>query len=316
MSQALSENHSRSITEAIPPDTRLDRYVSETWGLLGRSQLKARLLVARLNGKQVKLSCPVQEGDQLEIELEGLQSQDLVPEDLNLDILFENSDVIVLNKQAGLVVHPAAGNYEGTLVHGLLFHARDLADQGFEDEARPGIVHRLDKETSGVMIVAKNPAAHAFLSAQFQDRTTSKEYLAIAWGQAREMEFTVDGFLHRDPRNRQRYVHDPAEGKAAHTDFRVLCSASSYHLLKAWPKTGRTHQIRVHASYRGLPLIGDSVYGNRRTEALAPRCMLHAARLSIVLPGQTEQASFEAPLPQDFLQAMQKAGLRLEGKSL
>ena len=119
----------------------------------------------------------------------------------------------------------------------------------------------------------------------------------------------MDGFLHRDPKNRQRYIYDASEGKAAHTDFDVLKSSGSFHLLRAWPKTGRTHQIRVHASYKGLPLIGDPVYGNRRTLLMAPRCMLHAARLSIVLPGQSEQSTFEAALPPDFVLSMTKAGL-------
>lgn len=306
---AEGERHNNHVPGDFSGSLRLDRYVSEVWGLIGRSQLKVRMRGAWINGRAAKVSSPVLAGDNIDIDLAPIQQQDLEPQDMNLVILFENSDVIVLNKRAGIVVHPAAGNYQGTLVHGLLFHTRDLAEQGFEDESRPGIVHRLDKDTSGVMIVAKNPAAHGFLSAQFQERSTAKEYLAIVRGQPRQQRFAVDGYLHRDPQHRQRYVYDEVRGKEAHTDFEVLKSSGDLHLLKAWPKTGRTHQIRVHASHCGLPLIGDAVYGTRRTELMAPRCMLHAASLSITLPGHESAMTFSAEPPEDFKESLIKANL-------
>ena len=306
MPKPESQGETQSLIVADNPSAeRVDRYLAERVQLMSRSQLKQRVIALRVNGQISKFSHLVVNGDQISLELAPLPAQELVAEDLALNILFENDQVIVINKPSGMVVHPAAGNQSGTLVHGLLFHLQSFQDQEFEDETRPGIVHRLDKDTSGVLIVAKNPAAHEFLSAQFQARTTVKTYLAIAAGKTRFAVRRVEGFLHRDPANRQRYMHDAITGKNAVTDFEMLASNQSYCLLRVQPKTGRTHQIRVHARHIGLPLLGDPIYGQPDP---ALRLMLHAYRLALVLPGETAAREFTAELPLDFLAAAERLG--------
>jgi 23S rRNA pseudouridine1911/1915/1917 synthase len=288
---------------------RLDRYLAEVAGLVSRSQLKQRMAALTVNGKPAKLSRLVESGDRIRVELAPLPETNLEAEDLDLDILFENDDVVVINKPAGLVVHPAAGNQTGTLVHGLLHHFGELKEQDFEDEARPGIVHRLDKDTSGVMIVAKHPAAHEWLAAQFQARTTKKTYLAIASGASRAATRHVEGFIRRDPANRQRFMHHASEGKAASTDFDLLASGGQCCLYRVRPLTGRTHQIRVHARHLGQALLGDPIYGKPDKRFPGLRLMLHAWRLEICLPGEGEPRRFEAPVPPDFLATARALGL-------
>jgi 23S rRNA pseudouridine1911/1915/1917 synthase len=295
---------------------RADRYIAEVWALLGRSQLKQRLVQLRVNGKNVKISHLLGSGDILDLELKPQAELELSPQAMDLELLFENDDVLVLDKAPGIVVHPAAGNPDGTLVNGLLHYIQGLDDAGFDDEMRPGIVHRLDKETSGVMIVAKNPRAHEFLARQFQDRSTQKVYLAISVGHLPAATFEVRGFLRRDPQHRQKYAWHQSEGKAAATDFRVLSSRGDRHLILAQPFTGRTHQIRVHLAHRGLPIIGDFTYGKAVKGFLADRCMLHAWRLTIVLPGETQAQTFEAPLPKDFCQTLVLGGLEWQGANV
>lgn len=282
---------------------RLDRWLAESWGGLSRSQLKQRLVRVLVEGKAAKFSRPVQPGERVILELAALPPSDMEPEDIPLDILFENDDVLVINKPAGLVVHPAAGNRSGTLVHGLLHHLEELKDQDFEDDSRPGIVHRLDKDTSGVLIVAKNPLAHEFLAAQFQARSTRKTYLAIAVGTARFGQKEVGGYICRDPAMRQRFMHHASAGKAASSRFEVLAAGNGCSLFRVLPHTGRTHQIRVHARHLGFPLLADPIYGKPDKRFPGLRLMLHAYRLEIRLPGESEARTFMAPLPPDFRSA-------------
>lgn len=303
-----SYEHLELIVTGLTGSERLDRYVSETAALMSRSQLKLRFRSLVVNGKVAKLSVPVVNGDHISLDIAPVPSIDLSAEDLSLDILFENADVVVINKAAGMVVHPAAGNRTGTLVHGLLFHLNDLKDQEFEDETRPGIVHRLDKDTSGVLIAAKNPEAHEFLSAQFQARSTQKTYVAIAIGRTRFSSRRVEGFMHRDPANRQRFVHDTLEGKSARTDFEMMASNQNYCLLRVKPLTGRTHQIRVHARQIGLPLLADPMYGKPDPKYPHLRLMLHAYKLEICLPGENQAREFVAPIPPDMLEMAENLG--------
>jgi len=291
-------SHSFEVAEDSPPQ-RIDQFLSASALGLSRSQIKARAVSVLLNGKEVKLSAECRRGDRVVVSLEEPEVMSIRPESIRIDTIFEDDNVIVVDKPSGLVVHPAAGNWSGTLVHGLLHRFADLRQNDFDDDSRPGIVHRLDKDTSGVMIVAKFARSHEFLSAQFQDRSTKKSYLCVVKGSHRFKNLTVDGFIRRDPRNRQLFAHDAKSGKAARTDFTMLSHAGDYALLLAQPLTGRTHQIRVHARDLQLPIVGDPLYA-RAGKNVAPRLMLHAWRLSIVIPGESSPRVFEAPLPDDL----------------
>jgi 23S rRNA pseudouridine1911/1915/1917 synthase len=238
-----------------------------------------------------------------------------------LSVLFENDDVVVVDKPAGMVVHPSSGHYTGTLVNALLYHVGSLRQEfaGFEPQGaagasehpRPGIVHRLDKDTSGVLITAKHPAAHAFLSEQFRARTVRKTYLAWVAGVPAPPLGKVDTLLGRDPRHPVQFrVVPDATGRRARravTHFRVRATlpasghrATTVALLVLRPITGRTHQLRIHCRWLGHPVLGDTLYGTNLARALAPRLMLHARRLRICLPGEAEQRLFTAPPPVPF----------------
>jgi 23S rRNA pseudouridine1911/1915/1917 synthase len=221
-------------------------------------------------------------------------------EDLPLDVLYEDADVLVLNKAAGMVVHPAAGHWSGTLVNALLHHCEELSEEGGED--RPGIVHRLDKETSGCLAVAKHDRAHRALAAQFAGRGVLKIYIALALGSFRTAAGSVQQALGRHPVHRQKMAVLPAgKGREARTDWRVLGEVDAYgaraSVVQCRLHTGRTHQIRVHLAHLGHGLLGDAVYG-RRMEA--PRHMLHAWKLGFAHPGSGEWMEFLSPLPEDF----------------
>ncbi|PTY03357.1 RluA family pseudouridine synthase [Verrucomicrobia bacterium LW23] len=231
-------------------------------------------------------------------------AEGLEPEDIPLNVLFEDSHVIVLNKQPGLVVHPAAGNFTGTLVHALLHHCggRDgLSGRGGME--RMGIVHRLDKDTSGAMVVAKTDAAHEALSRQFHDREVAKSYLALAWGVVRHSQGEMRGDIGRHPRHRQKMAVVTVGGRYAHTSYKVEAQMPLAARVRCQLHTGRTHQIRVHLADLGHPIVGDDLYGRARNHAglpATPRQMLHAAELEFIHPATAVAMRFEAPLPQDF----------------
>ncbi len=221
------------------------------------------------------------------------------PEPIPLRVLFENDDVLVVDKPAGMVVHPSPGHARGTLVHAALAHAPDLAGVG--GVLRPGLVHRLDKDTSGVIILAKNDAAHQFLQDQFRARQVRKEYLGLVVGQPPAPRGRIDAPIERDPAHRQRMrVTTPGRGREAVTDFEVLETFPGYALVRFRPLTGRTHQIRVHAAFLGTPIAGDTLYGPRRVRLPLHRHFLHAHRLTLTLPGEDAPRTFEAPLPEDL----------------
>lgn len=283
---------------------RVDKYISDVWGILTRSQIKQRSAQVFVGGVPVKLSRKVAAGELVEIEYSPPERMDLAPEDIPLDVIFENQDVLVINKAQGLVVHPAAGNFTGTLVQGLLYRYQE---EEFEDsfgskDVRPGIVHRLDKDTSGVLITAKNPDALEFLSGQFRDKTARKRYVALVKGNPRPREGRIDNYLIRDPRHRKKFTWrtGPGQGKHAVTDYRVVKDFDGYSLMFLYPRTGRTHQLRVHTLSLGHPILGDPVYG-RNPGQDSTTLMLHASRLTICLPGETAARSFRAPLPDRFL---------------
>jgi 23S rRNA pseudouridine1911/1915/1917 synthase len=221
------------------------------------------------------------------------------PEAIPLDIIFENDDLMVINKPAGMVVHPAAGHFAGTLVNAVLGHDPDL--EGVGDEQRPGIVHRLDKETSGLIVVAKNDRAHRELQRQFKEREVEKTYIALLDGQPPSDAGRIDAAVGRDPRNRKRMAIVPNQrGRNAVTEFRVKARYAAHTLVEARPLTGRTHQLRLHFAYLKCPIVGDTVYGRRTPTLPLRRHFLHAARLSLRLPGSGAACTFVAPLPSEL----------------
>lgn len=226
----------------------------------------------------------------------------LQPEPIDLDIIFENDDLIVVNKPAGMVVHPSAGHQSGTLVHAVLAHAPDL--RGVGEERRPGIIHRLDKDTSGLIVIAKDDHAMATLQAQFKDRTVEKRYRALVDGKPQTPSGRIEAPIGRDPSHRKRMAVVPlSRGRESLTIFHTIESLSRHTLLEVLPRTGRTHQIRVHLAYIGVPIVADRLYGRRRPSYPLSRQFLHAAGLKITLPSG-ERMTFEAPLPQDLQSAL------------
>jgi 23S rRNA pseudouridine1911/1915/1917 synthase len=289
---------------------RLDLFIAERMGLFSRSQVKARVLGAEVNGAPSRLSRRLKPGDAVAVIYTDPPTSELLPEDIPLDVLFENRDVVVIDKAQGMVVHPGSGNPGGTLLNALLHRVEGMRDGFGRDDPRPGIVHRLDKETSGVIIAAKSPSAHETLAAQFRDRSVRKRYLAIVKGRPPAAEGRIEARLARDPRDRKRFTCVTRGGRAAVTRYRVLRSYSagkdSYALLLCAPRTGRTHQLRVHLRHIGLPILGDPLYGGADARFPEATLMLHAARLSIRLPGEDQPRTFTSPAPPRFRRTLRK----------
>jgi 23S rRNA pseudouridine1911/1915/1917 synthase len=259
-----------------------------------------------LNGKISKLSKKIKQGDCLEIYYSDPPPTDLTPENIDLDIIYEDEDVCVINKPQGMVVHPAGGNVTHTLVNALLAHCRDLKKCFTAGEQRPGIVHRLDKETSGVIITAKNVSAHEFLSKQFKERKVKKVYLALVQGRPDSEKGSLETWIFRDPGHRKRFAsaaintHPPFKARKALTNFKVIKTWEEVSLLSLMPHTGRTHQLRVHMKYLGCPIIGDDLYGTKKSRSSAGELMLHAYKLAIKIPASHRIGQFKAPLPPRF----------------
>jgi len=306
-----------SIEEGIIGDggpVRLDRYLADGLGLLTRSQLKARLVSASVNGKQVKASRLVKAGDRFRVELADEPDRSERAEDLPLSILYRDDEVVVVDKAQGMVTHPAHGNWSGTLANGLLGLAgREAGAPGGQAPARAGIVHRLDKDTSGVIIAARSARAQEALAAQFRDRSTVKLYLAVVTGSPPAPTGRLDTWLARDPRDRKRFAVSPeGSGKRAVTDWKLLGRSGNHCLLALRPRTGRTHQLRVHCRHLGCPILGDPVYGRRDARFPEATLMLHARELRIRLPGEDEPRTFIAPLPERFMEILAKLGISYE----
>jgi 23S rRNA pseudouridine1911/1915/1917 synthase len=285
------------------PALRLDRYVSEVMCLFSRSQIKARNLTAQINGKNVKLSRPVKQGDVLELSWEESPPENIIPQDIPLDIIYEDKRCVVVNKPQGIVVHPGAGNRQNTLANAILFRMGEKRAGG--EGLRPGIVHRLDKDTSGVIIAAYDDETHEFLARQFKSREVRKTYIAIVCGIPKEKTGRIETFIARDPRDRKKFAV-AATGKAALTFYKVIKTFDGYSLVLLRPRTGRTHQLRVHMKFLGCPILGDPIYGHGAASGSGDKnfpdatLMLHAKSLEIILPGETQQRVFSAPLPERF----------------
>lgn len=249
-------------------------------------------------GKVLKSNYKVKLGDEIIVELPEPQPLDVQPENIPLDIIYEDEDVVVVNKARGMVVHPAAGNYTGTLVNALLYHCHNLS--GINGVIRPGIVHRLDKDTSGIMICAKNDAAHLSLSEQIQNKTAQRTYLAVVRGNIKNDSGMIETQIARDKNDRKKMAVVTEGGRQAITEYEVMERFGKYTIVKCRLKTGRTHQIRVHMEYLGYPLVGDPKYSPMKTPFSINGQALHSLTLSFVHPRTHEQMSFEAPLPEDM----------------
>ena len=251
-----------------------------------------------VDGKPAKASLRLAAGAVVAVELPEPGATDIAPENIPLDILYEDEDVIVVNKARGMVVHPAAGVSSGTLVNALLAHCKDLS--GINGALRPGIVHRLDKDTSGVMIAAKNDTAHRSLAEQIQEKTAKRVYWAILTGNIPEEEGVIHGAIGRNPKDRQKMAVVRENGKDATTNFRVLERFGAYTLAECRLMTGRTHQIRVHMAYIGHPVLGDPKYGAKKCPFSIEGQALHSKTLMFTHPRTGERMEFEAPLPEDM----------------
>ena len=277
---------------------RADRYLGGRVGTASRSQLQYRLAELRVNGREAKPSARLNAGDQVTVVLRPAPATDAQPEPLPLDVLYEDDDVAVIDKPSGMVVHPGSGNRTGTLVNALLYRYRELGAR-FPDTMRPGIVHRLDKDTSGVMVVAKHARAHAHLAGQFSERRVAKLYLAWVAGRPVPAVGRIATRLRRDPRDPLRIRVSRATGKLAVTRYEVRSTRGDASLMALRPLTGRTHQLRAHMRWLGHPILGDPLYAGR-ARGTAPRLLLHAYRLAIALPGCGRRTEFEAPPPPAF----------------
>lgn len=279
---------------------RLDLYLVHQNPDLSRSHVQNLIAGGnvRVNGDSAKPGSRLKAGD--EIVLYEIQPKDPIPEPepITLDIYYEDSDLAVINKPRGMVVHPAAGNYSGTLVNALLFHCRDLS--GINGVLRPGIIHRLDKDTSGLLLVAKNDVSHFNLSKQLQDRTIVRRYLALAHGVVMENQGVVKAPVGRHPRDRQRMAVIKTGGRPAITHYSVIRRLEKVTLLRIRLETGRTHQIRVHMTYLGYPLVGDTKYAPSRNHFGLEGQFLHAQVLGFRHPSSGDYLEFSAPLPEEL----------------
>ncbi|NLK08293.1 MAG: RluA family pseudouridine synthase [Firmicutes bacterium] len=282
---------------------RLDHFITNEISEYSRSFLR-RLLdqgLITVNGHSVKAGYKLRTGESVHIIIPPTKGLSVEPEDILLDVVYEDADIIVVNKPAGMVVHPAFGNPGGTLVNALKAHTSDLSDIG--GAHRPGIIHRLDKDTSGVMVTAKNNYAHMAIAQQIKERQAERWYLALVFGNIVRNEGTVDAPIARHPVNRKKMAVCEG-GRNARTHYYVRERFGDYTLVECRLETGRTHQIRVHLSYIRHPLVGDLVYGPKRNKLNLKRQALHAYRLGLYHPRQQKFVEFEAPLPQDINNAL------------
>jgi 23S rRNA pseudouridine1911/1915/1917 synthase len=294
--------------ERTLPSERLDSYLRGKFPATSRGAIQRLIDEGHIlvNGRKVKPTHTPRAGEQVEVHWPEAKPAEAQPEEIPLDVLFEDDALLVLNKPAGLVVHPAAGHEEHTLVNALLHHCEGELS-GVGGVARPGIVHRLDKETSGCLVVAKNDETHVALSSQFASRKVEKIYQALVCGEMQRDKGDIRAAIARHPSHRKRMAVSDDTGREARTSYKVLERLRATTFVEAGLHTGRTHQIRVHFQFLGFPLVGDLTYGqrqNRRLEELvgfaAPRVMLHAFRLAFIHPRTGKRVEFEAPLPEDF----------------
>ena len=278
-------------------DAALSRLCPELTRSSAQKLLESSLVLR--DGKPIRKNEKLRAGDILEFDLPEVQPVDILPEDIPLDIIWEDDDVIVINKPKGLVVHPAAGHWSGTLVNALMFHCKDSLS-GINGELRPGIVHRIDKDTSGLLIVAKNDFAHQALAEQLKDHTLSRVYECITVGGIREDSGVIDAPIGRHPTDRKKMAVTEKNSRNAVTHWQVLERFPGYTRVECRLETGRTHQIRVHLAWRNHPIVGDTVYGRPKAELGLDSQCLHARELTFVHPRTGESVTVTCPLPDYF----------------
>ena len=285
---------------------RLDKFLTANFSEFTRSYIKTLIENENVlvNGKKVKSGYPLRLNDEVQLNIPELEKISAEPENIDLNIVYEDDDLIVINKQAGLVVHPCSTTKSGTLVNALVYHIKNLS--GINGVLRPGIIHRLDKDTAGLMIVAKTDYAHKFLSNQLKDKTLNREYLALVNGVVKE-DFSVEGYIGRNPKNRlQMALLTNGKGRYSYTDFFVEKRFKNYTLLRCVLKTGRTHQIRVHLKSKNRTIVGDSIYGGENRLTKHKGQLLFAFKIKFIHPKTKKIMEFFAPLPDYFMEAIQK----------
>lgn len=287
-------------------EERVDKFLVTCLPELSRSRIQGLIQdqQVRVNGNLIQKSgYMLEDSDEVEINLPAPVPSGLVAEEIPLAVVFENDDVLVVNKPAGMVVHPAAGHFSGTLVHAALAHAPEL--EGIGGEQRPGIVHRLDKDTSGLILIAKNERAHRWLQDQFRLRKVKKVYLALVDGAPPTPSGRIEAPIGRDPSHRKKMaITTPQRGREAVTEYFTREQLGAHTLIEAHPLTGRTHQIRLHLAFIGCPIVGDTVYGHRKFSLPVERHFLHAAKLTVTLMGEKQPRTFEAELPDDLAKVL------------
>jgi len=289
---------------------RIDVFIADNIEELSRSGVQ-RLIEeghVRLNGAAVKANYKLREKDIIDVEIPEAKTVEILPENIPLDILYEDKDVIIVNKPQGMVVHPAPGHTSGTLVNALMYHCGDELS-GINGEKRPGIVHRIDKDTSGVLMIAKNDVAHQSLAEQLAEHSITRKYNAIVFNGFQEDEGTVDQPIGRNPLDRKKMAVTQKHSRRAVTHYRVLERMGNFTFIEAQLETGRTHQIRVHLTFIGHPLLGDTVYGPKKQPFHLEGQALHARVLGFVHPSTGQYMEFEAPLPENY----EKLLMRLKG---
>lgn len=286
---------------------RIDKYLSEQLEDMTRSHIQKLIKenMVRVNGMAVKSNFKLSASDQIEVEIPELKEPDILPENIPLDILYEDQDILVVNKPKGMVVHPAPGHYTGTLVNAIMYHCKDNLS-GINGVMRPGIVHRIDMDTTGSLLICKNDRAHQALAEQLKEHSITRKYHAIVHGRLKEDEGTIDKPIGRHPIDRKKMSVHCTNGREAVTHYRVLKRFQQFTYIECQLETGRTHQIRVHMSSIGHPILGDQVYGPAKCPYKLQGQTLHAKVLGITHPTTGEYMEFDAPLPDYFQGLLEK----------
>ncbi|MFR6515056.1 MAG: RluA family pseudouridine synthase [Ruminococcus sp.] len=286
---------------------RIDKYLSEQLEDMTRSHIQKLIKenMVRVNGMAVKSNFKLSASDQIEVEIPELKEPDILPENIPLDILYEDQDILVVNKPKGMVVHPAPGHYTGTLVNAIMYHCKDNLS-GINGVMRPGIVHRIDMDTTGSLLICKNDRAHQALAEQLKEHSITRKYHAIVHGRLKEDEGTIDKPIGRHPIDRKKMSVHCTNGREAITHYRVLKRFQQFTYIECQLETGRTHQIRVHMSSIGHPILGDQVYGPAKCPYKLQGQTLHAKVLGITHPTTGEYMEFDAPLPDYFQGLLEK----------
>ncbi|MBO1870922.1 RluA family pseudouridine synthase [Lachnoanaerobaculum sp. Marseille-Q4761] len=294
------------IAEESDINKRIDVFLSKNLESFSRSYIQDLIKKGKttIGGKTIKANYRLREGDIVALAIPKPEPLEILPENIPLDIVYEDNDVILVNKPKGMVVHPAAGHYSGTLVNALLYHCKDNLS-GINGVLRPGIVHRIDMDTTGIIIVCKNDNAHQHIAKQLAEHSITRKYVAIVSGNIKEDEGVVDAAIARSKNDRKKMTVDK-DGKRAVTHFKVLERLNNYTYIECVLETGRTHQIRVHMSYLHHPLLGDEVYSNKKENTKLKGQCLHAKVLGFIHPSTNEYMEFEAPLPEYFKEILMK----------